>query len=1636
MPIPLSIEQRRQLELLGKNPDDYEFTPYEEARSPVGEEQPSAEPSSKSTLGVLGRQFGTGVGPAAIGLGTGATVATAVAPYSTFAGPYAPLVVAGSGLLSGLGAGALAGMGQQKLLEKFVPGFAKEVATDPVEFPITSAVGNIAASAPFMKVDPKGLAGAARALINPTRAVTTSAADAGNLLNVGLGAGLGAGQSLLEDYQRGEGVNLGKLGVNIAGNALLNNPRQWTQKFGLSPNVYDVLPKFENSGELLTDKLAAEQSVLAKQQQELDRIEQSKTVGGTRTLLDAIRANTGIPVNESWKKPYIIKSAEESAKAIQELKDKTISETPIATRSFNPAEAIKQNILYPGLSQKTKRGKVTEKFYPLKSAEESAQAIVAPEEEYRAKLSKQNIENDPIMQRAEEEMKKVTPGGDTGYVKKFGEVYPTTKLSQEKVGTINRGGAIKSAAESAEAIQGAYAPENVLKSARSSAEVVESPSAQRDLEFRKAKEEEARQADLEQTVQEDALQNLQKQNKLANIEAQDRIAKLEQEQRAVESERALIKQQQELEIERQKLNVLKQQNTQAISEAPLPTVPSLEPAKTDLRQLQKQMQQNTISTDETRFSKSSDVKGTEVAAKKLEEIEAQQKKKEFDDLIRIREGWAEGSKQLAERRGVDLEFGKVLDPTGNRVAGSAQETRQGSVNPKAKVDVELGRLDTPVHEVGHPFLRDLENGKSKIGRDLVKRGKEVIGGSEEYKSWKAREENKNDPLSDEQEFLVNQVGIDFVRRELNKEGKFKTWFKDMSSYLKTKFGTAKGEDYIRVLSGKLQKDAPYSEGIKPTTPKGGDIRNEEEGQGRKEGMLNETQEEAQTKTEDQVRLSKESDLPSNTESPTRKREFTIPGLQPKIDRLRNVPVSEAPVAAEAATKFSEILRENRGKYVNSVTRPIKDLLNIGIKGGVRSYLEQNNAKANRVLQYLYDIKDSGKSSLQLFPDEKKAVAKIREYLVSIRDEQNSRASLPKAGKDPNYIPFVPDRKVVDIVLNKKEGWQKLEKDFLDYHKKLDLSDEKSREMLNKFKRGFDKKDINLAEHFGPIDESAGMGIPASWREKNLVDMLARYGERVSRRFAFNSAIESSPEAVKAFEALRGNDAMKDVENDIAGIRPKAEIVRGAIGGVIRAGMLGSLTGAKDFTSNMTLGWQHMTPKQTLASVVDAWSKMRDNLARTYELGINRDSINSIELGTEGEGGFGNVISALNRLKDVLSDVQGRTWLEQITRGQSFGQGKFVTIDNLAAFKAGNLSKQGRKFLDDFAPKDWSKRKLTAEEIDQTAARFVESVQGTYDARGLPTVATEGSLSPFLMLARWNIEKTNNFVKYVVNPALQGNYQPLIMQTLGMFIGGAAVNKLVEEITGRKQKTASIKEIQEGEEKLPAVAYKLMGLASASGYAGMLADLGRATMDLTYGKNKPQEYNNLLVDFAAQTTEDTANLVAAINEGEDLNVVVDYVAKMVENNFQLWRISQRFLSQEKQDKIDRANKFRDLRTFNQLQGNDITDLRNAGRQNEFADRDAKEFKRESDLNKALEMVPGILKKIVEDSEGNPEKLRMKLRSLKGNSYQIFPSLESMPQTASEYYEFLVKTQSAEEANKRLYDFLRQSAVNSMKSQSIP
>jgi len=797
--------------------------------------------------------------------------------------------------------------------------------------------------------------------------------------------------------------------------------------------------------------------------------------------------------------------------------------------------------------------------------------------------------------------------------------------------------------------------------------------------------------------------------------------------------------------------------------------------------------------------------------------------------------------------------------------------------------------------------------------------------------------------------------------------------------------------------------------------------------------------------------------PDSVDQPQRRSLYDVPGVikiaseTEKIKRLGEKGSDlrkNGQIVGNALAQHLENERALRGELEHT---PARDIQRLSRPSSVGEFARNNTADMDAVVKYL-DAKFDGRPvESELTPTQEAIKERFLQAGSDAYEKMQSVPSLRHEGSKPaeNYPMPVMSLKAIEALANNPSGSdaQGYHNDFLKYRTEIKgQSETEAQGDWNALRSSMTQQNRPSAvEHFGPIDKVAGLGLPESMREPLLLNRLARYTGRYAKRIAYEQAVKSKPEVMDALDnpahGIASNQYVARLLKDIRGQSDMEDAKVAALGGLARSGMFGTLTGIKDVATAPFQGMQHQDVGQVIPAAWEGMSKLGENVEKAYKQGVLRGNLTALE---NGEGGMNTVLQHLQNWNRIANVAQGRQLLETVARSFTFGQGKWLAADALASAKSSRLTAQKRAFLDEFIP-EWRKHvesdSIDDSVLDPAAAKWVEANQGSYDARGLPRFMTHGATGTTLSVMRWNAEKMNNFIKYSVDPMLNGNPKPFLMQTIGAIAGGALVEKLVEEITGRKSKAAGVDEIADAykhdKNYKELLAYKMATLSDLAGYGGVLGNLARTAGDIKE-KNQVQSITAPAQGFIQNVGKDVSDFVTTADKSNPEDYL-KLVNQMLYDYSQTYRIIHNKVDDEASRRLETSNKMRDKKVWSISEGKDLPDAPNSV--NVFDRPAAKKFKQSDDMSQATGLVHNAIAEAFDASRKDDgtidiTKLKSKMDGLKHNSYQTMPNIEKDAADFMNFYQFLERTQGKEEATKRMQDFLHRNAVNQAKSEMVP
>ena len=661
------------------------------------------------------------------------------------------------------------------------------------------------------------------------------------------------------------------------------------------------------------------------------------------------------------------------------------------------------------------------------------------------------------------------------------------------------------------------------------------------------------------------------------------------------------------------------------------------------------------------------------------------------------------------------------------------------------------------------------------------------------------------------------------------------------------------------------------------------------------------------------------------------------------------------------------------------------------------------------------------------------------------DESNKAGFQIMTGKGPRdrieseY--WMPAHKLSDeareILANKigTPEYQKLKDDYLrdatdDYLSQGKVMAEAQEKALVDFEeqRALANKtfDPSAPATFAGSRKPMGRPLPESWIEKDFRKLYESYNARSAKDYAAQQHFEKSPEVMAALGSKKffnGQDIPADVLQNTPVIAPDPSVqsVMREFSGqplqmpgkTIRS--LGSAASALALQTISRIGDVGGTVTKPLAYIglgdygaymggmaekLSNWSKLK---ARSIESGLNNPNANQdfhqvIGMG-EDAGKY------MQKVLDGIGFITGSSKIESVARTLAQAQGEMIVSINKR--KAATGDKDAVRFLDTLN-NDWR----TQSDMD-LAAQFGKMMQGTYDMRQLPAWFLEGGAAPYLTWSKWSMGQMNNFRKFAVEPAMQGNLKPLIAQVLVGMAGGGAIEQVQEWLSGKESKAVKWSELEswarQNEGKIGTdggelLMQKFMIMAQKTGTFGFAGDLAMMPINALVGDTQSSVGVFPAAELFADGMKNVAGALTAIDKGEDVGLVLQRFGKnVIVGKTQMARVASTWIDEVFNEGSEnlRSSDRRKARLFEELSG--------TGRSNgmfpvSYENLAEQEFERGSVSEKTGEEAFDLVK-TARESATSPEDYASRIRKLKTSQNAIMPSLERQPQKAARYLSFV-------------------------------
>lgn len=648
---------------------------------------------------------------------------------------------------------------------------------------------------------------------------------------------------------------------------------------------------------------------------------------------------------------------------------------------------------------------------------------------------------------------------------------------------------------------------------------------------------------------------------------------------------------------------------------------------------------------------------------------------------------------------------------------------------------------------------------------------------------------------------------------------------------------------------------------------------------------------------------------------------------------------------------------------------------------------------------------------------------------TIRSAGGQRARLT----DPYYGPFhIWNDNVRDIMTNKQGSpeYVKLQDDYIKQHVQahqqngVPLQEAQTRaaaEFADEVRTMSVPYDPTAAGTFAGARKAQGIPLPDSWREYDIVKLIKSYDRRSAIDFAMQEHMERSPEIMAALGSktffndqpipaqikaaipdISTDKSVQSILREMSG-QPatKPDSVGAGASRGISALTIGTVSKATEIPTTMIAGLRYLQASDYLPGTMKFIEKLADWSAlqeRSYASGLNkRDASQNMR---QVSGVAENAAGFLNKFAEGVSSVTGLNKLESAARTLAQGWGEVLVQINKN--KAATGDKDAVRMLDTLSP-DWR----TRSDAD-LAAQFGKLMQGSYDMTQLPAWMLESGAAPYLTWSKWSAGQYSNFVKFALEPAMQGNVKPLIGQMLIGVMGGAAVDQIREWMNNREGRDVNWNELESwmqqnqgqlGAEGMKQLSVKLLNIMQGVGTFGIAGDLAKMVTTAAVGGTAQGMATAPVANAVFDTSKKVAAALKAIDDGEDFGLVLrQAMGDVAKTHVQVARVWNNWTDEQENLRYDDR---RQRRLFDELTGAPTQAGTFSVNYGNLAER---EFERGDITEKTGEEAFNLVSRARQEATSG-EDYASRIRKLKTSQNAIMPSLERQPQKAARYLSFV-------------------------------
>lgn len=962
--------------------------------------------------------------------------------------------------------------------------------------------------------------------------------------------------------------------------------------------------------------------------------------------------------------------------------------------------------------------------------------------------------------------------------------------------------------------------------------------------------------------------------------------------------------------------------------------------------------------------------------------------------------------EIANRRGLKIELDRAYAGS-QQVRGLYMVDADG--NRIIRVNPLMATPDTAIHEIGHDVFTGVTN--KGMRRSLLDSAMdspaykaELAARAEEVKQGKITQEQANDIALEEG--LIQAFGEQMPQV---KRGELRAWYQAFKASMKQLVtGKMSPEDALAWMHYATTEAVPWKGAA---VAKVGDVGEERMQRAPQEGF-------------------------SALDKETRYQRGLVGQGKDILSRLVN---------------FSEVANlESRGGIYAMVAKAMKGFY------ATRNFMQGQAAAKEKAMSSLSPERQVmlGKHIGQEF-DQQRFIQPPSEIAAAYNEYRNEWQKFwpdaaNKAGHtvrtaggqrarltDPYYGPFHMWSENVRDILTTKQGspeYVKLQDDYIKQHTQfhqqngVPLQEAQTRalaEFNDEIRTMSAPYDPTAATTFAGARKAQGIPLPDSWREYNIMKLVENYDRRSAIDFAMQEHMEKSPEVMAALGSekyfndqpippqvkasvpdISSDQSVQSIMREMSG-KPamKSDDLTSGVSRNIGALTIGTVSKATEVPTTMIAGLRYLQGSDYLPGMLKFVEKLGDWAAleeRSYASGLNkRDGAQTMrQVAGVGEDAAGY----MNRFAENVSKYTGLNLLEKAARTMAQGWGEVIVQVNKR--KAATGDKEAVRMLDTLSP-DWR----TRSDAD-LAAQFGRLMQGSYDMTQLPAWILESGAAPYLTWSKWSAGQYNNFMKFAIEPAMQGNVKPLLGHLLIGVLGGAAVDQIREWMNNREGRDVNWNELESwmqqnqgqlGAEGMKQLTVKLLNIMQGVGTFGIAGDLAKMVTTAAVGGTAQGMATAPVANAVFDTSKKVAAALKAIDDGEDFGLVLrQMMLDVAKTHVQVARVGMNYYDTDENLRYDDRRR---RRLYDELTGvptQSGTFSVNYGNLGERA------FERGEITEKTGEEALGLVTRAREQAT-TPEDYASRIRKLKTSQNAIMPSLERQPLKAARYLNWLEGTE---------------------------